>query len=100
MFAVKVLPSNVRLELVFKALVPLPIGILFAVIAVNPVPPLVTGSVPLMSDVDKSKASQDEFVPSVVKYLPLLPVCEGNASTEDQDVLVPLVLKNLPELPV
>jgi hypothetical protein len=40
-------------------------------------------------------------LPSVVKYLPLLPLCEGKASTAAHEATTPLVVvKNFPELPV
>ena len=45
--------------------------------SVAPVPPLAIGRVPLMSAVLISKASQEGLVPSVLRYLPALPVCEG-----------------------
>lgn len=47
----------------------------FAVVC--PVPPLAIGRVPVMSAVLISIASQEVFVPSVLRYLPALPVCEG-----------------------
>ena len=39
-------------------------------------------------------------VPSVVKHLPALPLCDGRASAFCQDVIVPLVCRYLPALPV
>jgi hypothetical protein len=44
--------------------------------------------------------AQEAAVPLVVKYLPVLPVCEGRASTVPQEVAVPFVVRNLPLLPV
>lgn len=44
--------------------------------------------------------AQEAEVPSVVKYFPELPVCEGRAFTVPQDEVVPSVVRYLPELPV
>ena len=44
--------------------------------------------------------AQEAAVPSVVKYFPELPVCDGSASTAPQDEAVPLVVKYFPEFPV
>jgi hypothetical protein len=44
--------------------------------------------------------AQEAVEPSVVKYLPELPVCEGKASTSAQLTLEPSVVRNLPALPV
>jgi hypothetical protein len=43
---------------------------------------------------------QEEFVPSVVKYLPEFDVCVGSASTVFQEVLDPSVDRNFPEFDV
>lgn len=45
-------------------------------------------------------SDQEAVVPFVVRYLPELPVCEGNASTTPQDDTVPLVVRYLPVFPV
>jgi hypothetical protein len=45
-------------------------------------------------------AAKLAVVPSVVKNLPALPVCDGKASTTPQEEVVPSVVKNLPVLPV
>ena len=44
---------------------------------VCPVPPLTIGKVPVMSAVEMSSVSHALLVPSVFKYLPVLPVCVG-----------------------
>lgn len=56
--------------------------------------------VSLANDAPETIAAQEAVVPSVVKYSPAFPVCEGKASTAAHEVAVPLVVKNLPELPV
>jgi hypothetical protein len=43
---------------------------------------------------------QEAVDPSVVRYLPVLPVCEGKASTVAHDAIVPLFVRYFPELPV
>lgn len=45
-------------------------------------------------------AAHEAVVPSVVKYSPAFPVCEGKASTAAQEVLVPSVVRNSPAWPV
>jgi len=44
--------------------------------------------------------AQEASVPSVVKYLPLLPVWSGSASTVAHEVTEPSVVKNSPACPV
>ena len=48
------------------------------VLVLTPVPPLATGSTPVISAVDKLTASQDAFVPSVWRYLLAWLVCTGS----------------------
>jgi hypothetical protein len=43
--------------------------------------------------------AQEAVEPSVVKYLPEFPVCEGSASTTPQEEVVPSVVKYLPVCP-
>ena len=62
----------VRAGLVDKTTDPVPVEV------VTPVPPFNTGSVPVMSAVERLIASQEEFVPSVCKYLFAWPVCAGS----------------------
>ncbi len=56
--------------------------------------------VSLANDAPDTTVAHEAVVPSVVKYSPAFPVCEGKASTVAHDVAVPLVVRNLPELPV
>jgi hypothetical protein len=41
--------------------------------------------------------AHEAVVPSVVKYFPLFPVCDGRASTVAHDATLPLVVKYLPD---
>lgn len=57
-------------------------------------------AVSLLIVAPETTAAHEAVVPSVVRYSPALPVCEGKASTAAQLVAVPLVVKNLPDCPV
>lgn len=61
---------------------------------------LVAVLVSLDNEAPETIAAQEAVVPSVVKYSPAFPACEGKASTAAQEVLVPLVVRNSPAWPV